>query len=139
MAADYTGHSEPVAWKAKDLAEKYHAKLSIIHVLDDMPMPDAAYGTVIPLDVDSNDERLESAKKSLLQIAHQLGVERENCWLVWGNPTEEIVHLADKEMVDLIVAGSHGRNGLALLLGSTANGLLHHAKCDVIAVRLEDD
>ncbi len=139
LAAGYTGHSEPVTWKAKDLAGKYQAKLSIIHVLDDIPMPDATYGTVVPLAVDSTDERLENAKKDLLQIADELGVDRENCWLIWGNPAEEIVNLAEKEKVDLIVAGSHGRHGLALLLGSTANGLLHHAKCDVIAVRLEDN
>ena len=35
-----------------------------------------------------------------------------------------------------IVVGSHGRHGLALLLGSTASGVLHGAKCDVLAVRI---
>ena len=139
LAADYTGHSDPVAWRAKDLAEQYQAKLSIIHVLDDIPMPDATYGTAIPLDENSNDERLDTAKNSLQQIADQLGIDKENRWLVWGSPTEEIIRIAGQEAVDLIVAGSHGRHGLALLLGSTANGLLHHAKCDLIAVRLEED
>ena len=38
---------------------------------------------------------------------------------------------------DLIVVGSHGRHGLALLLGSTANDVLHGAPCDVLAVRLK--
>ena len=37
---------------------------------------------------------------------------------------------------DVIVVGSHGRHGLALLLGSTANGVLHGATCDVLAVRV---
>jgi len=36
-----------------------------------------------------------------------------------------------------IVVGSHGRHGLALLLGSTANDILHGAPCDVLAVRLK--
>ena len=41
------------------------------------------------------------------------------------------------EACDLIVVGSHGRHGLALLLGSTANDVLHGAPCDVLAVHLK--
>jgi universal stress protein A len=37
---------------------------------------------------------------------------------------------------DLIVIGTHGRHGLGLLLGSTANGVLHGVKRDVLAVRV---
>lgn len=37
----------------------------------------------------------------------------------------------------MIVVGSHGRHGLALLLGSTANDVLHGAPCDVLAVSLK--
>jgi len=50
----------------------------------------------------------------------------------------EIIKIAEENNVDLIIVGSHGRHGLALLLGSTANGVLHHAKCDVLAVRIKD-
>ncbi|MDN5937003.1 MAG: universal stress protein, partial [Nitrosospira sp.] len=57
----------------------------------------------------------------------------------WGVPEREIVRIAEEERVDLIVVGSHGRHGLALLLGSTANSVLHHAKCDVMAIRLQDE
>ena len=39
-------------------------------------------------------------------------------------------------MHDVIVVGSHGKHGLALLLGSTANGVLHGANRDVLAVRV---
>ena len=38
--------------------------------------------------------------------------------------------------VDLIVVGSHGRHGFALLLGSTSTGVLRGAQCDVLAVRV---
>jgi universal stress protein A len=34
--------------------------------------------------------------------------------------------------------GSHGRHGLALLLGSTANSVLHGSPCDVLAVRVRE-
>ena len=40
---------------------------------------------------------------------------------------------------DVIVVGSHGRHGIALLLGSTANGVLHGATTDVLAVRVGPD
>jgi universal stress protein A len=53
-----------------------------------------------------------------------------------GAPKQEIVRVADDEKAELIVIGSHGRHGLQLLLGSTANGVLHLAKCDVLAVRV---
>ena len=74
-----------------------------------------------------------------MQLGDQLNVDLANRWLLWGVPKQEIIHIADQEQVDLIVVGSHGRHGLSLLLGSTANSVLHYAKCDVMAIRLRDD
>ena len=45
--------------------------------------------------------------------------------------------IAQSKKVDLIVVGSHGRHGLGLLLGATANGVLHGANCDVLTVRVD--
>ena len=136
LAVDFSEQCLFVAEKAKALANKYHAKLSIIHVLDNIPMPDTNYGVEIPLDQDSLDGLLGAEKAKLMTIADHLDVNLENRWMIWGIPKDEIINIADKEQVDLIVVGSHGRHGLALLLGSTANSILHHAKCDVLAVRL---
>lgn len=139
LAVDYSEHGEYVAQRAKSLAKKYQATLSIIHVLDNIPMPDTSYGTVIPLEEDSSYELLEAEKTKLKQMAEKLGIDDANQWLVWGVPKQEIVQIAVQEKIDLIVVGSHGRHGLALLLGSTANSILHYAKCDVMAVRLLDE
>lgn len=49
------------------------------------------------------------------------------------------MRIAEENNVDLIVVGSHGRKGIKMLLGSTANAVLHHAGCDVLAVRLKDE
>ena len=138
LAVDYSEHGGTVARRAKELAEKYQAKLSIIHVLDNIPMPDTGYGTVIPLTEDSGYELLEAEKVRLMQIGDQLGVAQANRWMVWGAPKQEIVQFAEREQADLIVVGSHGRHGLSLLLGSTANSVLHYAGCDVMAIRLLD-
>jgi len=139
LSVDFSRHGDVVARRAKDLAEKYQAKLSVIHVLDNIPMPDTGYGTVIPLDKDSGYELLEAEKARLMQIGDQLGVAQANRWMVWGAPKQEIAQLAEGEQVDLIVVGSHGRHGLSLLLGSTANSVLHYAGCDVMAIRLLND
>ena len=136
LAADFSTHGDYVASKAKHLAETCNARLSIIHVVDNIPMPDTAYGTGIPLNEDSSYELLEEKKSRLMQLGDQLGVDASRRWLVWGVPEQEIVRIAGEEQVDLIVVGSHGRHGLALLLGSTANSVLHHAGCDVMAIRL---
>lgn len=139
LAADFSEHGEYVACRAKALANRYRARLSIIHVLDNIPMPDTGYGTVIPLDQDSSYDLLEADKIRLIRLGETLQVETADLCLVWGVPKQEIVLLADRLAVDLIVIGSHGRHGLALLLGSTANAVLHHAKCDVVAIRLPED
>ncbi len=139
LAVDFSEHGDAVARRAKDLAEKYQAKLSIVHVLDNIPMPDTGYGTVISLDDDSGYGLLEAEKAKLMQIGDQLKAAQFDRWMIWGSPKQEIVQLAERENVDLIVVGSHGRHGLSLLLGSTANSVLHYAGCDVMAIRLLND
>jgi universal stress protein A len=63
LAVDYSAHTDYVANKAKSLAEQYKAKLSIIHVLDNIPMPDTNYGTAISLSENTDYELLEVEKK----------------------------------------------------------------------------
>ncbi len=139
LAVDYSEQGDYVAGKAKALATHYQAKLSMVHVLDNIPMPDTSYGTVIPLDQDSEYDLLEAEKARFMQLADRLHIEPINRWLIWGVPKNEIIEIANQQKIDLIVVGSHGRHGLALLLGSTANSILHHAKCDVMAIRLPEE
>lgn len=136
LAVDFSEASHYIARKAKTFADAHDAQLSLVHVLDNIPMPDTHYGTVIPLDRISEYDLLESEKRKLLELGRTLQIEQNDCWLIWGVPKQEIVNLAAKLTADLIVVGSHGRHGLALLLGSTANAVLHHASCDVLAIRL---
>lgn len=97
LAVDFSDHDDAVGRRAKDLAEKYQAKLSVVHVLDNIPMPDTGYGTVIALDKDSGYELLEAEKAKLMQRAEQLAVAQDNRWMIWGTPKQEIVLLAERE------------------------------------------
>lgn len=136
LAADFSDEGDFVAYRARLMAQTHQAKLSIVHVLDNIPMPDTGYGTLIPLDQTTDYDVLEAEKLKLIRLAEQIHIEPADRWLIWGVPTEEIVRLAERLAADLIVIGSHARHGVARLLGSTANGVLHYTHSDVLAVRL---
>ncbi|MGR9086028.1 MAG: universal stress protein [Gammaproteobacteria bacterium] len=138
LAVDFFDQEHLVSDRAKDLAEKYQARLSIVHVVDTLPISDPAYEMLMPLDLDLTNEFIEAAKKKLAGLTEKLNISDSDVHLETGSPRQEIIKVAEAIQADLIVIGSHGRHGLALLLGSTANGVLHHAPCDVLAVRLKD-
>lgn len=136
MAVDLSGESAQVAARALDLAGANSATLHIIHVIEPLSF---AYGGDIPMDFSGIQEEIhEQAKQQLARFAADCHVPAERQHIVLGRPEVEIHSLAEAIGADLIVVGSHGRYGLALLMGSTANGVLHGATCDVLAVRVGD-
>ena len=78
----------------------------------------------------------KQAKTCLEDIAQKNAIPVDQVYLPIGNAAEEIHTLANDINADVIVIGSHGRSGLKLLLGSTANSVLHGSKQDVLAVRI---
>lgn len=138
IAADFSNHNQLVCEKAQAIAARNQAKLSICHIVEDFPITDFAYEPMISVDIDMREALLDSAKKQITELANTLEIAAENQWVEFGSPNHDIVRLSEENQVDLIVVGSHGRHGIQLLLGSTANGVLHHSKCDVLAVRLQD-
>ena len=92
------------------------------------------------MDLTSIQEEIEQqAKLKLTALAESMGIPEEQQHIVYGRPEVEIHKLSKKQKVDLVVIGSHGRHGFALLLGSTANAVLHGASCDILAVRVRSE
>ncbi len=134
LAVDLTEESNFVAQRALAIAKGFDAELHVVHVIEPLSL---AYGGDIPMDLSSVQEQIhEQAKSHLAEFASNLGVANDSRYLIFGRPESEIQRLAEAKGADLIIVGSHGRHGLALLLGSTANGVLHGATCDVLAVRV---
>jgi len=82
--------------------------------------------------------RLDSARDQLAKIGAEFGIVAQQVLLRTGNAADEIKNIASDIEADLIVIGTHGRSGIKLLLGSTANAVLHGAKQDVLAVRIHE-
>lgn len=135
VAVDLTRDSGLVLARAIRIAQRNQdARVSIIHTLEPLGF---AYGGDIPMDLTSIQDQLDGhAKDRLAEVADPYGIAREDQHVVVGMPDAEIHRFAAERKVDLIVVGSHGRTGFALLLGSTSTGVLHGAKCDVLAVRV---
>ncbi|MFD1383834.1 universal stress protein [Rhodanobacter aciditrophus] len=134
LAVDLTDYSILVANKAAAICKAFGGNLTIVHVIESL---NYAYGGDVPIDVSDIQEQLETtAKERMSVLADQLDIPVQETIITQGGIESEIHRIAEENNSDLIVVGSHGRHGLALLLGSTANGVLHGAPCDVLAVRV---
>ncbi len=136
VAVDLTEECDPVIRRARDLAKASGAKLSLVHIVEPMAM---AFGGDVPMDLSQlQQQQYDQAKEKLEKLKLKYSdLNPHATHLTYGQPRQEIHQLAKAQGCDLIVVGSHGRHGLALLLGSTANDVLHGAPCDVLAVRLK--
>jgi len=136
VAVDLTDECDPVINRASESAKANGAKLSLIHIVEPMAM---AFGGDVPMDLSQlQQQQYDQAKERQERlIAKYPQLHKDYCHLNYGQPRQEIHALAKAQNCDLIVVGSHGRHGLALLLGSTANDVLHGAPCDVLAVSLK--
>ncbi|WP_260292362.1 universal stress protein [Sedimenticola hydrogenitrophicus] len=137
VAVDFSKESEAVMAKAMELQKLYNARLTLVHVVE---YTGAMYTGEIPLpeDLDLDQRLAKQAETKLQALIDQHSLANAGFQVEIGTPKREIVRVAAEQKAELIVLGSHGRHGLQLLLGSTANGVLHQAACDVLAVRVEN-
>ncbi len=123
--------------KALSLAKEFSAQLTLVHAIEHMTSYGAAYGIVAGTDIEAL--LLENARKAMAILGQKLDIPQSNQIIKIGPAKFVILEEAKHLKADLIVVGSHGRHGVRLLLGSTANAVLHGAKCDVLAVRIPDN
>ncbi|HVY52913.1 MAG TPA: universal stress protein [Gammaproteobacteria bacterium] len=135
LATDLGDDADYILDKVRQVRGYTGAKLSIIHVVEPLPGYSYAY-----LGIEDIEEQLiTEARTALAALGEKLNVNKDDLWIEIGPAKTKILKVADEINADLIICGSHGRHGLSLLLGSTANAILHGAKCDVLTVRLPDD
>ena len=137
LAVDFSKNTDEVIDKGLALAAAFEARVSLVHVVE-FAQVDLSNELVMPQELELDQELLALAETRLQELVKRRGLDDKACFVRQGSTKREILNLAEHEGVDLIVIGSHGRSGIQLLLGSTANAVLHGAPCDVLAVRVKD-
>lgn len=134
FATDLTEDTDYLLEKVNSMRRLTNSKLSLIHVVE--PLPGYSYAYMGIEDIEG--QLVTEAKQSLEKLAYKLNVDKSDQFVEIGPTKIKILKIAEDRGIDLIICGSHGRHGLSLLLGSTANAVLHGAKCDVLTVRLPE-
>jgi universal stress protein A len=138
LAVDFTPVTDTVTRQAMELCKAFKARLSLVHVVEFTQM-DLSNDLVLPQELEIDQELMKQSKQRLEELAEKLGIDKSECFVSQGSTRREILRLAKELNTNLIVIGSHGREGIQRLLGSTANAVLHGAPCDVLAVRIKDE
>ncbi len=134
-ATDLMEDNHPVGERAVELARRYKAKLSLLHVVETYPLYVGQEMVLVDtLELEATLER--RAEERIVALAQQFAIAREDAHITLDVTKTGILDFASEQEVDLIVIGSHSRKGLAHLLGSTARAVVNAASCDVLAVRV---
>lgn len=132
LATDLRVDNKPVIEQAVALAKRNNAKLSVVNVLPHIPY---YMSSGMPLISDLEDYLEEENLKHLKVLEIQIDLEAD-FHLLHGSPKRKIIKLAEELNSDIIVIGSHGSDGVERFIGSTANGVLQRAHCDVLIIRV---
>ena len=133
---DYSMYSEKALHYAIEFAEKYQAKLYLMHVLDirvyDINDPDLYNINIV------DKETIEKLQARLLKCVSEetKGKIPVEAIVIQGVPFTEIIKAARDYKIDMIVIGTHGRTGLShAIMGSVAEKVVRKSPCPVLTVR----
>ena len=138
---------------AASLANRYGAKITIFHVLEDVPI--GSKGLVISVIGDdrwqdlkkrNEEEVLDTIKMRLKKFCEDMGAKLENCPFIVddilvkiGQPVQEILDLAKSSNFDIVIMGTHGQGMLAdAMMGSTARRVVRRSEIPVLVIRLPE-
>jgi universal stress protein A len=138
VAVDLSSESGLVLSKAA-LIGADDAELHVVYVQEPM---DNVYVGIVPQSAafsglgDLEAQLAEELKHKLNALGEKFAIPADHLHILNGSPAHEIHRFAQDNDIQLVVIGTHGQKGLQLLLGSTANAVLHGSGCDVLSVRI---
>ena len=137
LAVDLNADSISIGRRARELAELMGAELSVLHVVEFMPVEPVGESMMPPVQL--LDEFAAAARTRLAALCTDIGVDASHQRVEVGSVKAEIVRVARAMQCDLIVLGAHERHGLSIFVNLTEDTVLHAASCDVLAVRVNGE
>lgn len=132
LTTDGSRYSEAAADKAIDFAKSYGGELKVISVVD---VPSEYYAEA-PKAVEDLIKKAKGFVGNLKEKAEASNISTET-FVGEGDAYKVITDLAKKEKADVIFMGSHGRTGIKrLLMGSVTEGVIGHALCPVLIIKI---
>lgn len=117
------------------LSEKLGAEVTVIHVIEDIPVSYVVSEKLLREIVDAYKRENQLILSKCSEIATKKGLVI-NTKLLQGNPGSTILDYCEKEKYDIIIMGSRGMGKFKeLVLGSVSNKVLHHSSCPVMIIR----
>ncbi len=144
VPTDGSEHAEKAVAFGADIAKRYGAKLSLLHVMrelgtDRIPEGLRAYARAEHVAVTERDV-LESVARQIVRKAEVLAREHEapevQPLVEIGDPAATILETAENSNADLIVMGTRGLGNLqGMLMGSVSHKVCHLSKCSCVTVK----
>jgi universal stress protein A len=123
---------------ALELAEKFNAELTIVHVIEQPVWSGLTYSPTGYSPPDITESLMEEATKNLNKLQSELIPEhvRSRLLTLEGKPADQIVRLAADLSANLIVIATHGYTGFhRFVFGSVTERVVRTATCPVLAIR----
>ncbi|WNZ88103.1 universal stress protein [Streptococcus iniae] len=138
VAVDGSYESELAFNKGVNVAKRNDAELILVHVVDTRALQSVAtFDTYI---YDKLEQEAKDVLSELERQARHLGITNVRQVIEFGDPKKLLAHdIPEREKVDLIMVGATGLNTFErLLIGSSSEYIMRHAKVDLLVVRDND-
>lgn len=137
VPVDFASHSAEALEVATDLARRYEAALTLVHVYEpvDYALP-PGYVVYTPDQLNRMTAELQSRLEATRRDVAASSGGTVEARMLQGPAAVSILDCAADEGFDLIVMGTHGRTGVGrFLLGSVAEKIVRAAHCAVLTVK----
>ena len=134
LATDFSQASESAAVFAKALAKRFCSIVEIAHIFNSSTI-DSYEAAIVGLPIEQRRQNSQEQLESLQNEFRSYGIASRSVSSDGHRPGHDLLKLAKKDKIELIVAGTRSKRGMErLLLGSTAEQILRGSTCPVLTV-----